>query len=517
MHSPLKIIERAHTGNLEGMNFAGLVRLSFETNPKDKEKPRAIPLTGADINNREEQERKCRAYVESRGGNYIDTYDEPDTSAWKKQRIQQADGTYIYRVIRPVLEGALLDLKRGVARNGQRLDGMIAYDLDRLTRDNRHLEDAIEVVQYFERPIIDIRGSLDLLTDNGRAAARHMVTAHNTASAATSRRVEDKHYVLAINGIPVGGTRSFGWADDKRTLIPHEAQLIQQAARDLLAGVGATTICERWQAAGIRTTKDNIFRRRTFVQMMLSPRLVGWRVYGPKDKPLYERYICDAEGKPVIGQYPAILDIDTWHAVVAILAGPDRKGALHNDGKLKYPSSNLLRCGNCGKPMGGQPKRGGGHDYVCKPPTINGGCGKMAGAGKAIDALIKEYVFASLAEQQLIASDMPWPGAPELAELEASKTALLQQFNENPDMGAYIWPKIREAEGKIAELVKDRAAHNRKYAKPKQTDIRDRWDDLAVEQQRAVAAELIEVAILDAPKRHSNRFDPSRLRVIPRQ
>ncbi|MFJ8110670.1 recombinase family protein [Streptomyces sp. NPDC096132] len=64
-------------------------------------------------------------------------------------------------MIRPVFEGALDDLKRGTAPDGQRLDGLIVYDIDRLTRDNRHLEDAIEVVENFHRPIIDITGTLE--------------------------------------------------------------------------------------------------------------------------------------------------------------------------------------------------------------------------------------------------------------------------------------------------------------------------------------------------------------------
>ncbi|GAA3026830.1 hypothetical protein GCM10010448_06000 [Streptomyces glomeratus] len=75
-------------------------------------------------------------------------------------------------MIRPVFEGALEDLKRGTTPDGQRLDGLIVYDIDRLTRGNRHLEDAIEVVENFRRPIIDITSTLDLLTDNGRIVAR---------------------------------------------------------------------------------------------------------------------------------------------------------------------------------------------------------------------------------------------------------------------------------------------------------------------------------------------------------
>ncbi|MFF2509967.1 hypothetical protein [Streptomyces sp. NPDC058086] len=85
-----------------------------------------------------------------------------------------------------------------------------------MTRDPRHLEDAIETVEHYRRPIIDIMGTLDLLPDNGRAMARVVVAMANKQSADTARR---------DLGIPVGGTRPFGWQEDKRTLNPTEADL----------------------------------------------------------------------------------------------------------------------------------------------------------------------------------------------------------------------------------------------------------------------------------------------------
>ncbi|WP_308283682.1 recombinase family protein [Streptomyces glomeratus] len=143
-----------------------------DAGPPRRQWPRWRPATGRDIGSREEQEKDARRFVESRGGRYVYTYEEPDTSAWKRKRVRQPDGTVAYRVIRPVFEGALEDLKRGTTPDGQRLDGLIVYDIDRLTRGNRHLEDAIEVVENFRRPIIDITSTLDLLTDNGRIVAR---------------------------------------------------------------------------------------------------------------------------------------------------------------------------------------------------------------------------------------------------------------------------------------------------------------------------------------------------------
>ncbi len=81
----------ARIGKLDGLNLAGLVRMSHETKHKDDDESgndhsnRAYkPFTGEDINNCDEQEKFCRRYTEVRGGKYVYTYDEPDTSAWKR-------------------------------------------------------------------------------------------------------------------------------------------------------------------------------------------------------------------------------------------------------------------------------------------------------------------------------------------------------------------------------------------------------------------------------------------------
>nr|WP_239070029.1 recombinase family protein [Streptomyces sp. SID13666] len=471
-------------------------------------------MSGGDINNRDEQEEHCQQYVTGRSGEYVYTYDEPHTSAWKKKRVKQPDGSYLYRVIRPVFEGALKDLKNGFTPDGKRLDGLVVYDIDRLTRDHRHLEDAIEVVQYHHRPILDIRGSLDLLTDNGRSAARYVLNARASSSTDTSRRLRDSHKSRATRGIPVGGNRAFGWAEDKRTIVPREAWQIRAAARLLLAGVKASTIIRKWNKAGKRTTKGNPWSRRTFVLMMTSPRIVGYRVYGPMDQPHHTRYLTDDKGNPVKGQYDAILDEHTWHSVVALLAGPDRPEGHHDIGKLKYMLSGIMRCANCGgKPTGGaQPNNR--FTYQCK--YNDGGCGNC-GSGNAIDAIVTKLILACLKERHIEVETQPWPKAEELATLNAAKAGLLAQFKENSDMGPHIWPEVRKKEVAIAMLVKERAAYAKKNAKPKSTNMAEAWPTLEVEQQRAIAAEMFEAIILMPATKASNRFNPERLQVVWRQ
>ncbi|MEU9246821.1 recombinase family protein [Streptomyces sp. NPDC048385] len=520
MQSQPNIIQRAHRGDFTGLKFAGLVRLSFEINP-DRERPE-VPLSGADINNREEQERLCREYIESRGGTYIGTYDEPHTSAWKKRRVPQPDGSYAYRVIRPVFEGMLGDLKKGATStkfftplNGflpsTDIDGAIVYDVDRLTRDNRHLEDAIETVEFFSRPIIDITGTLDLLTENGRDMARVMVTMAGKQSAATSRRVKNIHNAMAREGIPVGGTRPFGWKADKRTADPEEKKLIGDAARDLLDGVNVHTVLKQWKKQGVHTPRGNFWVRSTFIHMITSPRMVGWRVHGPESQPLHERYARDSEGNPIKAQYEALLDEKIWRAVVELLKGPDRPGAGVALGKLKYMCSGIIRCGNCGAKLRGNAKAKNGHEYVCD------GCHKVTGSGRAIDKLITELVLARLEQEQLAVPVARWPKADELATLEASKAGLLAQFKENPDMGAHIWPEVRKREVEITKLNKERAAYLRKTARSQRPNSVEVWPNLEVEQRREICAEQFEVIILNSATKGANRFNSARLQVVYRQ
>ncbi|MFJ8723589.1 hypothetical protein [Streptomyces sp. NPDC093269] len=115
------LVQRAHWGDLGGQSWGGLVRLSLEPDATEPSAsapnktpdhpagngPTWRPATGRDIKSREQQEKDARRFVESRGGRYVYTYEEPDTSAWKRKRVRQPDGTVAYRVIRPVFEGAL--------------------------------------------------------------------------------------------------------------------------------------------------------------------------------------------------------------------------------------------------------------------------------------------------------------------------------------------------------------------------------------------------------------------------
>ncbi|MFF3659685.1 recombinase family protein [Streptomyces olivochromogenes] len=409
---------------MAGQNWAGLVRLSFEvdegpatagddaTGSTDAQ-PAFRPMTGRGIRSRDEQEKDNRSFVESRGGRHVHTYEEPDTSAWRRKRVRLPNGEIGYRVIRPVFEGALEDLKRGTAPNGERLDGLIVYDIDRLTRDNRHLEDAIEVVENFGRPIIDITGTLDLLTDNGRTVARIVAATNNKQSADTARRVARKHQALQQAGIPTGGTRPFGWKEDKRTLDPHEARWLRQMVDWLLAGKPISAVIRKLKDAGVTTSTGRDWSHAGLKAVMRNPRLCGNRprqvidvdpVTGTANTRV--EIVLDDRGKAVIGQWEPVISVEEWEAVTELIGSNPAPGQGRNArksllrGTLRCDREGcgaLLRVSKAEKRLN-KPE---GYFYYTCPSSVSayGGCGGTRIAGPETDKAVPMTVIAKHQEE----------------------------------------------------------------------------------------------------------------------
>jgi site-specific DNA recombinase len=517
-----------------GLNLAGLVRLSpgfnnqYGAGLQDGQRP----FSGRDIKSTDEQEKDTRAYAERRGGRYVFTYEEPDTSAWRRRRVRLPDGSTVYRVIRPVFEGALNDLKRGVAPNGKRLDGLVVYDIDRLTRDNRHLEDAIEVVEHYGRPILDFTDTLDLLTDNGRTIARILVATSNKQSADTARRTKRKHAALQQAGIPVGGRRPFGWQADKRTLDPAEAEHIRTAAARITDGAPVAAIVADWNTHGVVTPFGKRWSRTGVKAVLRNPRICGYRARAVKtahedgtESAYHMEIVRDADNNPVIGQWEPILSVDTWEKVVALIGAGTQSGRGSN--ARVYLLSGILRCGRCGTRMRGfMPSPGRAADtfsYRC-PPKQSGGCGGMGIAGPKTDEYLTELVFQMYereAQERGQAADRgPWPKQAELEELRADILDLTRAWRATPkriSSSRYfaLLPGMEEAEQALAAEREQWIAAAAAIAGRPAT-IRADWAGYPLAQKRAYIEDVLSAVVVNPlPLGARRRFQPERLDPIP--
>jgi site-specific DNA recombinase len=337
---------------------------------------------------------------------------------------------------------------------------------------------------------------IDLSTSDGRFYARLMVNVSNKSSADSGRRIAAKHLQLAQAGVPVGGNRPFGWKADKRTLDPQEVALIRQAARDVIAGVGIHTIVRQWNQAGIRTTQGNLWQHQVMRQMLLNPRLAGFRVYRGE-------LFRDADGEPVKGQYPAVLDVETWEYVVATITA--RKHGIRL-GSRKYLLAGIARCGECSRSLHGN--RGhGSFFYKCEQP-----CGRVSMSGPKLDGLVEGLVREFLARETF---DEPERSESDngLQEVIERKAELMSAYAKGELSAETVFPVVQQLEAQARELRQAQVARVRQHSlKIHQADLA--YDELDTDQKRAVISTIIRYVVVNRAEGRGGKFNADRVSVI---
>jgi DNA invertase Pin-like site-specific DNA recombinase len=123
--------------------------------------------------------------------------------------------------------------------------GVVAWHMDRLHRDPRELEDFITLIEAAGAVVRTVTaGDIDLSDSTGRAVARILGAVARKESDDKSARIRRKHLELATKGaISGGGTRPYGYTQDRREVVAEEAAHIREAARRVLAGDSLRSVC----------------------------------------------------------------------------------------------------------------------------------------------------------------------------------------------------------------------------------------------------------------------------------
>ncbi|WP_254885649.1 recombinase family protein [Streptomyces sp. NA02950] len=215
-------------------------------------------------------------------------YEDNDVSAFKRN------------VRRPEFELMLSDLATGL------IDGVVAYDLDRLARQPKDLERLIDLYDGRKRLMFaTVTNDVNLSTADGRTMARVMVAFANKSSHDASRRIQRKHLQLAQQGKSNGGPAPYGWMKGGIKVDPEAARHIREAQKQLLSGVRIGTIRTRWQAEGLGNPRQGTKRmaHHHVEHILTNPRLCGFRAY-------HGEILHDDEGQPVIGEWETINTVE---------------------------------------------------------------------------------------------------------------------------------------------------------------------------------------------------------------
>jgi DNA invertase Pin-like site-specific DNA recombinase len=366
--------------------------------------------------------------VESMGGVYVHRiYCDPNQSASKKD------------VERPAFELQVSDLMAGV------IQGMAVVDIDRVTRLELPLELLIDQYERHEDWFWWCDDSLcDLRTEAGRDYARDKVKKAKAEARNIARRVTRRHKQARKAGVMVG-SRGYGYTTTGE-LMPGEPEVIHLLADAVDAQVNMSDFLEALALDGVVGSKGVPFTHRGVKAILTSPRIAGYRV----DSSQPDLMARDANGEPVKGNQPAILELAQWERIRQLY-----EANSVDTRPRKWLATEVLFCATCNSGMnGGWITSLNRHRYVCANKDRKGCSQRATLHGPMTDDYVKELVELELAKDTPeVVMPEPWPGLAELHALEARRASKKAE-HEAGDLELMAWLDIDETLAKaIAKAV----------------------------------------------------------------
>jgi site-specific DNA recombinase len=452
------------------------------------------------------QEDACRQLAERLGWVVVDVY--PDNSK----------GAHDRRKKREQYERMLSDVEAG------RINAVLCYALDRLTRHPMELERLVEIFVAGRTAVQTVAGGdLDLNTEEGQLRARITGSVARFESGRKSERLKAKAAQMIAQGKrPCGGPRPFGYdrvydapQSARRRIVAEvvnerEAEAIRDAAGRLLRGESMRSIITGWNDRGLLTSLGNRWSITSFRQMMTSGRLAGLVVH--------KRQIVDG----VTAAWPAILDRGTHEELKALFSG---RGTPRGSNALKFWLTGHIFC-TCGGPMRVSPGKSGKRRYVCAPKT-EGGCGgrviDLARVDKQMTRLVIKRlstpgILRDLAARQNTDSDKAAKLVGKIEGDERRLAALKAQLSEcEPEELLELRGAIRKVRGRIA-AGRDKLAPlvgAQSLVGVDIDDLAERWEDL----DPSLRGGLLRVAgverIVIHPAHARALYEPERVEIVP--
>ena len=364
-----------------------------------------------------------------------------------------------------------------------RFGALICWDLDRLTRQPRQLEDWIDAAEERGLLLTTANGEADLSTDGGRLFARIKASVARTEVERKSVRQKRAAAQRAEHGRPPSGVRLTGYTlngevvDDEAALV--RGMFARFAAGDSLRGITSwlahqrapTRHGQKWSPSSVRTILTN-------------PRYAGRAIYCGR-----------ATGQP--GKWEALVDDTTFDGVQAQLSDPRRiTNRIGTD--RRHLGSGLYRCGVCASLL----RSHSGGRYRCH---IGGHLTRM---GASIDDFVKTVVRGRLARPDA-ADLLVVPNDAEaklLAEVISTLRGRIAWIDNDYDAGlidgrryAVATEKVR-AELTAAEAARVRAVGSTGLSSVLGThDPAATFDNAPLGTQRAVLDALATVTLLPRP------------------
>src|SRR5215207_5698761 len=466
-----------------------------------------------------------RAAVAHRGGTVVAELVDNDISASRFSMKARSN----YRRLLDMIEA-------------REVDGVWIWMEDRLHRQVIELAAFLKACEQASvTKIASAGGEFDLADPDQRMLLYIKAAMAEAEVEKSSKRIRRQRLEAAERGERhAGGSREFGTVGAGRNVVPQaqaerEQKLVREAVERFLAGDSLRGIVLDWYDRGIRTPTGKTFQNSTIRQMLLSPRIAGYRVHHGKLYPTTQNQaLLDAAGHGwrdlnpdewptlIADEWHSIVPVEQWQAVHEVLTDPARKVNLRG-GAPRYLLIGLVHCGLCGQRMFGMRRRNYGKEqpaaYVCRPYRELRNCGGMRRNMAKVDELITEALFQAVEspEWDRLAERPAADPTRELYEQLARDQGLLDRLEDKvaqelirPETAkrkrAEIERRMDRRRGELARLGDTRVAAR------VPTNLRSVWPDLSLDRRRSILAAVIERVEIH-PQGSGQRFNPDSIKV----
>ncbi|WP_165618160.1 recombinase family protein [Mycolicibacterium porcinum] len=439
------------------------------------------------------QREDCQKLCAARGWTDVVEYVDNNVSASKRS------------ISRPAYRQMLADVEAG------HISAIVAWDLDRLYRQPRELEDLIDLADEHDLALATATGDVDLATDNGRLFARMKGAVAKAEGERKAARWKRSNEQGAAAGKWVPTYRPFGYTWKGEPLEP-EATLVRQAYRDVLEGKSLRRIATEWNEQGFTTPGRNgregvRWGNRQIRKLLENPKYMALRVLNTTERQEDGKRVAVRKEYP--GEWTPLVDRDTFEGVAAILN--DESRAICTTFEVAHLGANCYICGRCGSTMKTHYDGRGVRVYTCRKQP------HLTRRGSTLDDFVANAVLERLSAPDA-ALMLKKPEKTDVAKLHRDREAFVSRRDELSQLLRDGLLDARAVRRDAEDLTKRIADVDRQLADAARVspaaalvasggDIRSRWEQLTPSLQRQIVDEVAVVTVLPCP-RGLRGFDP---------
>lgn len=478
------------------------------------------------------QREQCEALAKYRQWEVVETYVDQSKSATDRTKS------------RPDYDRMVADYHAG------RFTAIICYDLDRLTRQPRQLEDWIDAAELKGLALVTANGDADLSTDGGRMYARIKAAVARAEMERKGARQSAAQLQRAKQGRAPKGMRPLGYATNG-DLIPDEAEAVRaiyrlftrtdhpESLRSLARALSGTQaipgILPRPKHSHVVSSErarrrlaegkeprpiepDGPWSPSTVLGILRNPRYAQMSTYTPKTaqpdggrRRTWRAHILrDDAGEPIRGQWGAIVDDETWWRAQSILDDIERATNTSGSTKRKHLGSGLYRCGVCGAKVTGAPRGYRCSKHIQRDDQGNVTVTSLMRSGADVDAFVLKVIAKRLKKPDALRMEAvagPVSTSPGInAAISEQRARILRaqrDYDEEIIEGRDL-KRIRDAaEDRIAQLESERLMRGQAAGLSpvlRSDDPSQAFLDASLEVQRQVIDVLATVTLLSHPR-----------------